>query len=220
MLELAKTAPVKPYLKLVPQSVVEKIVNPGLFHIEKDRDNFDYIIDAQEFTALDGRDYHSKRKDYTHFFDENKDPIELTTLNIADPQHQAEILRLFEEWNELSGKDENESLHEMQATQKIFSGVGILNLHVFGIRISNKLVAYLIAEVVHNDYAVLHFGKWDYRYKGIGTVIQHHSIDSLRKLGCLYINYEQDLGIEGIRRAKELCKPAFYLEKYCISSLS
>ena len=108
----------------------------------------------------------------------------------------------------------------MQANQKIFSGVGVLNLHVFGIRISDKLVAYLIAEVVHNSYAVLHFGKWDYRYKGIGTVIQQHVLDSLRNLGCLYINYEQDLGIESIQRAKELCKPAFYLEKYCISSLS
>lgn len=219
LLQLTQTQAVKSYLKLVPESVVEKIANPSQFLIQKDRDNFDYIIDADQFVALEGHDFHSKRKDLNHFLDEHRDAFSYVPLNLADDHHQKDILGLFNEWNIQAGKDAQESIHELRATLKIFSGVGRLNLHAFGIRISGKLVAYLIAEVVHDSYAVLHFGKWDYRYKGIGTAMQHHSIEKLRSLGCHYINFEQDLGIVGLRNAKELCNPAFYLEKYTISAL-
>jgi hypothetical protein len=41
----------------------------------------------------------------------------------------------------------------------------------------------------------------------------------LRALGCEFINFEQDMGIAGLKQAKRLWRPVKYLKKYTIKKI-
>lgn len=207
----------RPYLKLIPHAVVEHISVPDAFFIQEDRDNFDYVIDAKAYANLEGRTYHSKRKELNKFTTGYEGRYTFDPIDLTDSLIQKEMLELFTFWIETFDKNPEESKHEYKATEKLLMAASSLNLQSFGLRVDGKLVGYIIAEVAHNNYAVLQFGKWNMLYRGSGEYLQQQCIARLYDLGCQYINYEQDLGIEGLRRAKELCKPVFYLKKYRVA---
>lgn len=218
LLGSAQTTDMKPYLKMIPETSVKDLLENELFEVTEDRDDFDYIIRARDFVEMPGRTYHSKRKEIKKFLEQFGEKAHLEAIDISDVTIQAEIIELFCFWIETFDKNPTESEHELRAIQKLFEAADTFTLYSFGVRIDGKLVGYIIVDITHGGYAVLEFGKWDLRLRGLGEFLQHAVIRELLERGCEYINYEQDLGIEGLRRAKTLCYPAFFLKKYRISN--
>ena len=92
-----------------------------------------------------------------------------------------------------------------------------LNTISVGIFIKEKLVAFIINELTHNDYAIIHFDKSDIAFVGISSYMRQVSAKILNEKGYTHINFEQDLGIIGLREAKQQLRPAFFLKKYLIT---
>ncbi len=90
-------------------------------------------------------------------------------------------------------------------------------LSLFGqtIYIDGKPEGFTIGEKLNANTAVLHFAKavgpekglYQYLYQDFACSIPHEY---------LYLNWEQDLGIEGIRQAKEAYRPIAHLNKWRI----
>lgn len=217
LLQVSQENGMKAGLKLIPHSSVAAIGEDPSLEITEDRDDFDYVIDAQKFSEMPGRTYHSRRKEIGKFTTLYGEQAEFAEVPTVDPSLQREMLALFEYWISAYDKTPEESAHEYKALTKLFSSADAFSLHTYTLRVAGKLVGFIVTECVHEAHAVLQFGKWDHGYRGAGEYLQHRTIRALKDLGALMINYEQDLGIPGLRQAKSLTYPDHFLKKYQIT---
>ena len=77
-------------------------------------------------------------------------------------------------------------------------------------------VAFSFGEVILNDTFLVHIEKADADVMGAYTAI-NHALANLAKNSCTYVNREQDMGIEGIRKAKQSYYPVKLIAKYNIN---
>lgn len=204
-------------LKLIPEEVI--LNNPTLFNffrITDDRDNFDYILSANETSKLTGNNYRAKRN-FVNRFTKKYSGANATIFDIRKPELQKQITELFLVWQKQGQKTRSETEHESIAIQRLLGSVEFLNLIPLGVFENDKLIAFSINEIVHDGFGLIHFEKADESYVGIYQYLKKMTALCLQKLGCVYINYEQDLGIPGLRKAKESWQPIRYLKKYIIS---
>jgi hypothetical protein len=79
--------------------------------------------------------------------------------------------------------------------------------------VDGKVVAYTVAEPVSDESIVIHFEKGNTAYKGVYQAINQMFLEA-QASKYLYVNREQDLGEEGLRKAKLSYNPAFMLKKF------
>lgn len=185
---------------------------PGKFVRSSSRDDSDYIYNAEDLIELSGRKYHGKRNHIAKFGKEFPDwSYETINENNTDDCLEACLL-----WYE--GKEElNEGLiHERQIIQTALNEREILGLSGGLIRFDGKVIAFTLGERLNDDTFVVHFEKALPGYEGAYPVINNQfAAHELR--GYRYINREEDLGIEGLRKAKLSYHPAILLEKFTLS---
>ena len=206
----------KPQLKLIPETVI--LSDPKIeryFQITEDPDNHDYIVSAKDLASLPKKIYEKKRYSINRFA--RKYPHHKTQkLELSDQNIQNQIINLFFKWEENSKKKRRETETELIAIKKMLSAVKKLKIHGTGIFIDEKLVAFTIYEVVQNKYGMAMFEKADRKFADIYARIAHLGAIHLQEMGVEHINFEQDLGIQGLRIAKSLWKPTHFLKKYII----
>ena len=86
-----------------------------------------------------------------------------------------------------------------------------------GLSINGELSAFVIIEILQRNYGIIHFKKAILSFAGITEYLVQQTALYLQRLGCQYINGEQDLGLDGLRKSKTLYRPQNYLKKYTIS---
>jgi len=86
--------------------------------------------------------------------------------------------------------------------------------HITGgaLRVEDTLVAYTVAEAMPDDTLLIHFEKGDPDYKGSYQAINQIFLQNDAK-GHRMVNREQDLGNEGLRKAKLSYHPVDYVRK-------
>ncbi|NTV13412.1 MAG: DUF2156 domain-containing protein [Desulfobulbaceae bacterium] len=184
-------------------------LDPARFAIAADRANSDYVYRVADLAELAGRNYAAKRnlikqclRDHTCHFE----PI--TTGNLD------ECRDLLNRWCDLRHCDLDHGLSgEWQALQESMSN--FLNFGLLGglVRVEGTVEAFAIGERLHNDTAVCHFEKSLPAIQGLGQLInQWFAAHCLRDF--TYVNREQDLGIPGLRQAKESYHPTHLVEKF------
>src|SRR3989344_5608277 len=177
---------------------------------------FDYILSIPEISTLAGNKYGAKRN-FVNRFVKNYLSISVVNLDLNDHKTKNHILELFYLWEKQAKKIRKDTQNELTAIERLLKAADIFSLNSIGIFQENKLIAFSIDEIVQNQYATIHFEKADTSFIGIFQYLKMITAQNLQKEGCLYINYEQDLGIEGLRKAKESWNPTSYLKKYIIS---
>ena len=83
------------------------------------------------------------------------------------------------------------------------------------IRIDGRIAAFTIGDRLNNDTFCVHIEKADTGFSGIYTGI-NNCFAKAAAADYRYINREEDLGIEGLRRSKRSYHPAFLLKKYTV----
>ena len=185
---------------------------PDRFHYELDRDGSDYIYNSSDLINLSGRKYHGKRNHLSKFnktYDWSYEDI--TQENLEDCRVVAR------EWCKENGCGrENGTDNETCALNKAFRHFEELGLAGGLIRIDGKPAAFTIGEEINPKVYLLHFEKAVGNYDGLYAAI-NHEFASRRLSGYEYINREEDLGLEGLRKAKLSYYPAILLEKYKVT---
>jgi uncharacterized protein len=188
------------------------------FLIQEDPNSFDYILSVDEIAKLKGKKYYDKRNLVNRFEKFYKNHI-VKDLDLSNKATQQEIESLFYVWEKRKGKQRSETAIELTAVKKLFELTNILKILANGVYYNNQLIGFTTYHKVHKEYAIMTFEKGDTFYEGIYAFLNHQAAKNLQKLGCIYLNYEQDLGIPGLKRAKMLWRPIFFLKKYTIEEL-
>ncbi|HRR77051.1 MAG TPA: phosphatidylglycerol lysyltransferase domain-containing protein [Ruminococcus sp.] len=183
---------------------------PDRFTYELDRDSSDYIYLTEDFISLKGKKYHGKRNHLARFKE-----LDYTYSPITEKDFDDCIIFCTAEYNNRSGSAVHSFIAEQFAINTYFSYFNELGLKGSLIRIDGKVAAVTIGEQLNSETFCVHIEKADTSYNGIYTGISHLFAES-EAAGLKYINREEDLGIEGLRRSKLSYNPAFLLNKYTL----
>ena len=183
----------------------------GQFECELDRDGSDYIYNASDLINLSGKKYHSKRNHLARFKE-----LDYEFSQIAENDIYGCIAFLTETYNNKSSEQDHSYIAEQYAINTFFTYFNELDLKGGLIKINGKTAAVTLGEEIGGDTFCVHIEKADTSHNGIYTGINNLFAAEFAS-DCRYINREEDLGLEGLRKSKLSYKPAFLLNKYIIT---
>lgn len=184
----------------------------GKFKITSNREDFDYIYLADSLRTFKGKKMRKKRNHLNFFMREYGARYEYKTIG---EENFDDCLKLLREWNldkEVYEEDEEIGI------KKILQYYKELDVKIGGIYIDDTLKAFSIGSYYNQDTALIHVEKADADIRGLYPAITQeflvHEFPSVT-----YVNREEDMGIEGLRKSKLSYQPHELLEKYTIEEL-
>ncbi len=207
-----------PQLSLVPEDCL-KDIDFNSYFIEIDLNSCDYIYDLKHLAEYLGRDY-MKKRGKSNSFARNYPNAEVKVLDLKSKSHVEEILGLNDSWVENKAKNSDALLtdKELRAINRFINAHFDKTL-VIGIYVESKLIACSIFTFHGNDYVISHFTKANVSYKGVYEYLIQKSANILKDLEYSFLNYQEDMGLEGLRMAKNSYKPMKFLKKYFVKKL-
>lgn len=184
---------------------------PGVFEVEYDRDYADYIYEAESLATLAGKKLHSKRNHVNKF---HKNFENRWSYEPLSKENQAACLKMADEWCKRNGcSDDPGKKSELCVAKNAIRLYEELDMTGGVLKIDGEIVAFTVGEAINEDTFVVHiekaFSDVDGAYPMINQQFVSHELYGKFK----YVNREEDLGIEGLRKAKLSYKPAILLEK-------
>ena len=197
----------------MPEAIVEQMnwKTSGM-KAELDRNQCDYVYLTRDLIELKGRKYHRKRNHIKQFQEKySSQYIPLTSEWI--PQ----CLRLETEWCDLRHCEVIPGLlNESLAIKEVFTHFEELGVKGGAILIDGKVEAFTLGDPLNPETAVIHIEKANPAYEGLYPTINQAFLEH-QWSGYIYVNREQDLGEEGLRKAKESYFPHHMVNKYTIT---
>lgn len=175
----------------------------------EDRDNSDYVYSRAELAELAGRKFHAKRN-LVYQCSSEYDPgyEKITQGNLG------EIAEFIDRWcrQRKCGKEPG-LCHENLAMKDSVANFASLGVMGAAIRIAGRIEAFTIGERLNEDTAVIHFEKAMPGFKGLYQLVnQWFCQNELSEFE--FVNREQDMGVEGLRKAKESYSPVRMVKKF------
>lgn len=181
------------------------------FDLIPERDNFDYIYLRKDLAELSGKKYHSKRNHIAAFskkYNWSYEPL--------NAQNKEEFLAFSDKWYEDKGIEEDEGLRaEKKALREILDSNEGIEYKGAMIKIEDRVVAITLGSPINSTTFDIHYEKADKDF-GTAYALINREFASRELSDYEYINREDDLGIEGLRKAKLSYKPHIILEKYSL----
>ena len=182
------------------------------FDIRPDRDNFDYVYSSESLIKLAGRKYHSKKNHLNAF---RKMYPQAEYLPITEEIVILCKLELNSWYKQHLQEDPADPFiaYERAAIIEVLNNFKDFGLKGGAIRLDGRIVAFTFGEQLNRDTAVIHVEKADPEVRGAYPAINQGFVEH-EWSHMTYINREEDMGLEGLRKAKESYKPVKMIEKF------
>ena len=182
------------------------------FEIERDDKNFDYVYLAEDLINLSGRKYHSKKNHLNSFWKAYPTAQYLEITPEVIEQCREELKRWYEVRSE---ENENPDFLELErnAICEIFDNFSDFKLKGGALHLGGKIIAFTFGEQINSDTAVIHVEKADPEIRGAYAAINQAFVENAWS-SMTYINREEDMGLAGLRQAKESYRPTKLIEKF------
>lgn len=177
-----------------------------------DRNYYDYLYNLKELAELKGKRLHGK-KNHVNYFNRTFD----YDVKMYDPSMAEEVLDLVDRINEKrndSSEDMAALSYERQGMVDVLRNSHELGYMGCGIYIRGRLEAFAVGGRLSHDTISEHIEKANVDYKGLYAAInQQFAMLALEK-GFEFVNREEDMGSENLRKAKLSYRPVKLVEKY------
>ena len=187
---------------------------PSAFSFEENRDGFDYVYDISDLADLVGKRYNGKRNHLNRFRENypNAKLLPLTEDYIPAVKEMAE--QWYREREEISEKNSFSS--EKQALSRALDAFYALSLEGLLLLHGNELLAFAIGSRMTSDTFDVHFEKARADVNGAYPAINQGFASYIRSRypDVRFLDREEDMGIEGLRRAKESYRPHHFIKKW------
>lgn len=184
---------------------------PARFCYSSDAGDSDYIYLRSELASLSGKAFHKKKNHFLKFVRTYPDYkyYEIGACNIYDAQKVAEA------WYYEHLQDEDASqLAEYKAIKEALENFEELGLIGGIIYVNDSPCAMTIASKINENTVDVHFEKAVGEYALNGGYAAINKLFSEKLDGVTWLNREEDIGIEGLRKAKLSYRPKIMLKKY------
>lgn len=183
---------------------------PQRFEITEDTNSFDYVYRVQDLSQLKGKKYHAKRN-FTNRF-ENKYSY---TYEKMTPDKKEECLSLYKKWlsekeDDIPGLDES-----FEAVSELLDNWESLDITGSCLRVDGEMVAFSFGEpmISKDGTVVIHFEHADTSLEGAFPMMNRQFLLKCWQ-GFEFVNREEDMGLPGLKKAKESYYPCHMAKKY------
>ena len=196
----------------LPEVTGELFSADNHFVLGLDRDNYDYLFKAEDLVSLKGKKYDGKRNLIKKFNSMHKyEYLKLDATSIK------QCLDFEERWCSVKDCDGVEGLsNERQAIREMVDNCSDFQLIAGAIKVEGKISALALAERLNKNTLVMHVLKADPNMVGLYQVVTNEFLT--HEAGNFeYVNFEQDLGVAGLRTAKLSYHPIELVKKYTLT---
>lgn len=179
--------------------------------IEK-RGQWDYLYRASDLSTLPGRHYHGKRNHISAFYAAHPTCVYHGIGEHATAQEMDLLRRALDRLSPREGQDLSE---EYEANLDLIDHFTELSLRGGVLSIDGTPVACTVGEQITSSMALIHIEKADRDCRGAYPAINQAFVQNTFSHLAL-INREEDMGIEGLRRAKESYRPVDFNRVYAV----
>ena len=194
-------------------------LRPGQYAFQSDRDGWDYLYALDRLAGLGGKKLHGKRNHIRRFEESHPDwQVEQISMD-----NLAECAEMDLEWNrryrslDAAGEEAEARtrLDERQAMSRAFAHYEALGMDGLLLRTGGKVVAFTMGSPISADTFDVHFEKAYGEIQGAYPMINREFARWLQanRPGVRWLNREDDMGLEGLRKSKESYYPDRMVEK-------
>jgi uncharacterized protein len=177
------------------------------FKVDANEDDSDYLYDARRLAVLEGYRLRSKRRQASSFASSARPSIRTLDRECLQQAHSvldlwsAQVAPLHRETDAASCREALDCLDAL--------GMGGMLVTAAG-----RACAFLLFSQLSEDTVVVHFAKGDRELEGVYPYLFSQFAANA---GVPWLNFEQDLGKIGLRRAKQALDPVRKLPKFRLS---
>lgn len=175
------------------------------FSHKRNLDNYIYL--TENLINLSGKKYHSKKNHLNSF----KKNYKYEYIRYTEDMRE-DLMKFLGKWY-INKTDEGLLFGE--ATSIVDAIDNCKELGMFGgmLAVDGNIVAFSMGEQMTDEMAVIHFEKADTDYQGVYAAINNEFLKN-EWSHVKYVNREEDMGLEGLRKSKLSYKPDILFEVY------
>lgn len=179
------------------------------YSVSYDEGESDYISLIEDIKTYSGKKLHSKKNLLNQFESLYKhEAVPLASAGIDDALH------VLEEWQKSTGGDREETdYYPCKEALTLYDELALCGGIFYA---DEKPAGFILGEEIHDSVFALHFAKGITGVKGIYQYMYNRFAQVMPEDYCCF-NFEQDLGLESLRRAKSSYKTSELVKKYRIS---
>lgn len=168
----------------------------------------DYIYEAEKLATLSGKALHKKKNRFNKFVKSNPD-YSFEKLTDENVEELREFYLGFLEENPTNDARLNA---EAIIIKKALDEFSLLGLDGGILKVENKIVAFALGEKI-GDTLYVHFEKANRSIDGCYEAMNRLFAENFKR-DVKFVDREEDMGDEGLKRAKNAYNPLFLVDKY------
>ena len=183
---------------------------PDQFRFHCGRDGHEYVYAIEDLAELKGKKYQPKRNHINRFLAQYPDARVLPLSGETLPDARA----LADRWYQRRSPEEDAGM-ELVALNRAFAHWNELGMEGLVLYVEGQPVAMTMGSRLDGETFDVHFEKADTDYPGAYAVINRAFARHIRERhpDVRFLNREEDMGIEGLRKAKLSYYPHHMVEK-------
>lgn len=180
------------------------------FEEESDRDFSDYVYDTAEFLKLEGNRNRPKRHELQRAEEDYPD----IQFREGSPEERPVLLEIFEGWCSGYSCDKCVFGCERRAFERMLDAADPEQCRLGIVSLGNEPVAFMFFELGHGDTVLYHIKKYKRSFQGLNYYIHYHT--ALMHPDYPYMNWAEDMGMEGLRLNKMKYHPCRLVPKHTL----
>lgn len=186
---------------------------PGKFSFNFNRDSFDYVYFIDDLADLKGRKYCRKRN-HLHRFHDAYPEYQIEPLG---EENLLKVRQMLEQWYERKLQENPESDFDLEqvAIAKALDDYQRMKLEGMVLLDGENVLAFTMGSRLSRDTFDVHFEKARWDVDGAYTAINREFAQYIREKfpEIRFLDREEDMGLEGLRKAKLSYNPHHLVEK-------
>lgn len=200
---------IEPGVKCLTEEMYRLVKDDERYQFVEVRDLAEYFYNVEDLISLSGKKYHSKR----NFINTFNRLYEYRFVPYR-PEFLEKIDNLIQIWQDNKAEY---SEYERDAILFTLNNIGTCgNVYCDVLFVGDDLAGFIVGSVnKHLDVNII-YEKGNIEYKGIYPVLLNSFLKEHFE-HCRYVNMQEDMGLEGLRKAKLSYHPTMLLKKYHLS---
>ncbi len=191
----------------IPEAWI-KYFNEDLFEISFDQGESDYISLIDDMKTYGGRKLHNKKNLLNQF--------EAAYRHVASPLTADRVTDagdILEKWQEGAGSPDETDYYPCREALELYEELDLCGGIFYA---DDKPAGFILGEEINSSIFALHFAKGIPGIKGLYQYMYNRFAMVMPEKYCCF-NFEQDLGLESLRRAKSSYKTSELINKYRVN---